>query len=220
MKTLDKNESMQSTQIDYTVQKNGTVSDMLAFFGVKLSKFNEKVTKDGQTFYDVREWDSFRFVKNKDGSGDVYRNSQKLVHLERNDIFQDIEKIDAFPGLILSKKGDGYILLNQKGPFIKNTEIRVSFQNIDTFKEAVTKMSGPFIVECGARQSQYDLSCSVEDYTTFPGAVSLKSKHFLDFFPTNVDMEEVRNLMDIPSSISPVQLAKAFAKTLPLRVNP
>lgn len=150
----------------------------------------------------------------------MYRNSQKLVHLERNDIFQDIEKIDAFPGLILSKKGDGYILLNQKGPFIKNTEIRVSFQNIDTFKEAVTKMSGPFIVECGARQSQYDLSCSVEDYTTFPGAVSLKSKHFLDFFPTNVDMEEVRNLMDIPSSISPVQLAKAFAKTLPLRVNP
>ena len=219
MKTFE-NESMQSTQIDYTVQKNGTVSDMLAFFGVKLSKFNEKVTKDGQTFYDVREWDSFHFVKNKNGSGDVYRNSQKLVHLERNDIFQDIEKIDAFPGLILSKKGDGYILLNQKGPFIKNTEIRVSFQNIDAFKEAVTKMSGPFIIECGARQSQYDLSCSVEDYTAFPGAVSLKSKHFLDFFPTNVDMEEVRNLMDIPSSISPVQLAKAFAKTLPLRVNP
>ena len=47
MKTFE-NESMQSTQIDYTVQKNGTVSDMLAFFGVKLSKFNEKVTKDGQ----------------------------------------------------------------------------------------------------------------------------------------------------------------------------
>lgn len=46
---------MKSTQIDYTVQKNGTVSDMLEFFGVKLSKFNEKVTKDGQTFYDVRE---------------------------------------------------------------------------------------------------------------------------------------------------------------------
>lgn len=152
----------------------------------------------------------------------MYRNSKKLTHLERNDIFQDIEKIDAFPGLTLAKKGDGYVLLNQKGPFIKNTEIRVSFQNIDAFKEAVTKMSGPFIIECGARQSQYDLSCDIENYTTpsgahpFPGIVSLNSKHFLDFLATDVDMNEVRKFMDIPSSVSSVQLGTAFAKTLPL----
>lgn len=226
MATIENNKEFPKPDIvDYTVQKNGTISDILSAFGVKLSKFTEKVTKDGQTFYDVREWESFRFVKNKDGSGDVYRNSQKLVHLERNDIFQDIEKIDAFPGLTLSKKGDGYVLKNQKGPFIKNAEISVSFQNLDAFKEAVTKMSGPFIIECGARQSQYDLSCDIENYTTpsgahpFPGTVSLQSEHFLDFLATDVDMKEVRNLMDIPSSISPVLLATAFAKTLPLRVN-
>lgn len=55
MATIENNESIKANKVDYTVQQNGTVSDMLAFFGVKLSKFNEKVTKNGQTFYDVRE---------------------------------------------------------------------------------------------------------------------------------------------------------------------
>ena len=98
----------------------------------------------------------------------------------------------------------------------------MSFQNLDAFKAAVTKMSGPFIIECGARQSQYDLACDIEDYTTpsgsrpFPGTVSLNSKHFLDFFSTSVDLENVRKIMEIPPSVSPVQLGTAFARTLPL----
>ncbi len=56
MATIENNKEFPKPDIvDYTVQKNGTISDILSAFGVKLSKFTEKVTKDGQTFYDVRE---------------------------------------------------------------------------------------------------------------------------------------------------------------------
>jgi hypothetical protein len=108
---------------------------------------------------------------------------------------------------------------------IEWTEVEIPTVNLDRFKEELAKVSGPFITECGARKSQYDLACTVEKNTWIRWELSLEQKGIWWWITpsTSVNLNKLVALTGTQLKTAStdwadhIKLGNILAKSLPLK---
>lgn len=165
--TLSEALALPKSRPPYTVADGAGVSHIASALGIRLSYLDPNIHQN------LRADDVFQLQFESDGSAKLVQlRGQKNTHmriyrefsLPREAIFQDIEAgPNSFPHIhfIRNESDDTYTIANRNGL----TDITISTANLDHFRKAVDKISGPLITECGSRTLQYELACEIEPHT-------------------------------------------------------